>query len=200
MPSIIRMEISDKVLAMARARAPDKPYHSSRAGVRTGGASMVRGFVAELMVLTYLRRWFVVEHIDSYDADIALIHREERHLPQRSRRRDITIDVKAIVTRARRRAERDWAPVGQDDEVSLHTNYRQRCDFLIFVRVHEDLETVWICGSKIKCLFMKFSRFHHAGKPREYRSDTTYHEDTRVMRVGELEESCLPRVYDDYLL
>jgi len=167
--------------------------------VRTGGESLVRGFLAEVMVLQYLSTWFYVKHIDDRNADIAIIHPTERELCRAERRKDITVDVKAIVTRARRRTYRGWMPVCEGDEVQLHTNYRQRCDFLIFVRVHEDLGSVWICGSILKEHFLRESRLHGAGTRREYRRDTRYHEDTRVMRVRELESCSLPRINDDFL-
>lgn len=143
--------------------------------------------------MQYLSRWFDVQYCGTRDADIIIKH------PHYSRL-DITVDVKSIVSFAMRRRGRRWCPVGKDDEVQLHTNYRQRCDYLLFARVHEDLGTVWFCGSILKADFLRDSRLHRAGDSREYRTHTKYHEDTRVLRIRELEDPSFPYIKDVYVI
>ena len=123
------------------------------------GTGNVVGFLGEIVVANYLK----AEIKNTYDYDLI--------------KNQIKIDVKS-------KRCTSVPKLNYDCSVAAY-NTKQKCDYYVFTRILDSLDTAWICGIIKKDDFFKKSTFYRKGYT-DTSNMMTFKEDTYNLRICDL--------------
>ena len=123
------------------------------------GQGNVYGFLGEIVVANYLK----AKIENTYDYDLV--------------KNGIKVDVKS------KRCTSKPKPYYECSVAAYNT--KQKCDFYVFTRILESLDTAWICGIIKKNDFFKNACFYKKGYT-DTSNMMTFKEDTYNLKIDEL--------------
>jgi hypothetical protein len=132
---MIEVKVSDSLRERAIKKADDLGKLKNSI---TKGKGNVVGFIAELLIAKHLK----IKVDNTYDYDLI--------------KNGLKLDVKAKTCSSPPKPEYDCSVAAY--------NIKQACDYYVFVRVHQNLETAWILGAYKKEDYFNDARFCKAGE------------------------------------
>ena len=123
------------------------------------GQRNVIGFIGEIVVANFLK----AKIENTYDYDLI--------------KNGVKVDVKS------KRCSSEPKPYYECSVAAYNT--KQKCDFYVFTRILESLDTAWICGIIKKSDFFKKANFYKKGYT-DTSNMLTFREDTYNLKIDDL--------------
>ena len=147
-----------------RGRAESLYEFKCLKGSITKGKSQIYGAIGEIICLDYLSDFGKAKSDADYDHDLLFDN--------------FKVDVKTKKTTVK--PQRDYLASISD------FNPRQKCDWYLFCRVHENMQRGWILGFMWKTLFYKKAQYAKAGELDPEGNGWTFKGDCYNIKYGDL--------------